>query len=389
MALEPVEFTPTWAERRAHRHARRFWIALALTVPVFVLEMGSHLFGCSHLIPGAVSNWVQLILATPVVLWAGAPFFARGYRSVLTRNLNMFTLIALGTGAAYAYSVVATLLPEHFPPLRGPRRLGAGVLRGRRRHHRAGAARPGAGTEGTRAAPAAPSVPCSTSLRICCRCGLILSHATIVRFWEPSLASCFPLLYMIVVAIGSPKSVGVLTVVENQVRPTTPAPIIMIMTANAAISRFIRLRRFAFFRSSGPPLPPPDPPRPPPGPRPPGPFGPPPEPPEGDGRWPGPPRLRPVLRAAPTRADPTAARPDALADASGVALEEGIVARPTVARPAAAAEPTEADPTEAEPTEAEPTEADPTEAHPTEADPTEADPTEARPPADAERGEGT
>jgi P-type Cu+ transporter len=94
---------------------RRFWIGLALTVPVFVLEMGSHLFGWDHVIPGSISNWVQLALATPVVLWAGAPFFERGYRSVLTRNLNMFTLIALGTGAAYAYSVVATLLPGIFP----------------------------------------------------------------------------------------------------------------------------------------------------------------------------------------------------------------------------------------------------------------------------------
>ena len=77
--------------------------------------MGSHLFGWDHAIGGAVSNWVQLLLATPVVLWAGAPFFARGYRSLLTRNLNMFTLIALGTGAAYAYSVVATLWPGLFP----------------------------------------------------------------------------------------------------------------------------------------------------------------------------------------------------------------------------------------------------------------------------------
>ena len=77
--------------------------------------MGSHLFGWDHAIGGSVSNWVQLLLATPVVLWAGAPFFARGYRSLLTRNLNMFTLIALGTGAAYAYSVVATLWPGLFP----------------------------------------------------------------------------------------------------------------------------------------------------------------------------------------------------------------------------------------------------------------------------------
>ena len=95
---------------------RRFWIGLALTVPVFVLEMGSHLFGLRSRDPGARSRTgCSSSLATPVVLWAGAPFFERGYRSVLTRNLNMFTLIALGTGAAYAYSVVATLAARHFP----------------------------------------------------------------------------------------------------------------------------------------------------------------------------------------------------------------------------------------------------------------------------------
>jgi len=116
MALEPVEVTADQGpnpELVDMQH--RFWVALALTVPVFLLEMGNHLLGFDHLIGGARSNWVQLILATPVVLWAGAPFFERGYRSVRTRNLNMFTLIALGTGAAYAYSVVATLLPNAFP----------------------------------------------------------------------------------------------------------------------------------------------------------------------------------------------------------------------------------------------------------------------------------
>jgi Cu+-exporting ATPase len=94
---------------------KRFWIALALTVPVFVVEMGSHL-GLMHLLPPNWSNWISLALATPVVLWAGAPFFARGWRSLTTRNLNMFTLIAMGTGIAWAYSVVATLAPQAFPP---------------------------------------------------------------------------------------------------------------------------------------------------------------------------------------------------------------------------------------------------------------------------------
>jgi Cu+-exporting ATPase len=98
---------------------RRFWIGLALTLPVFVLEMGGHLAGV-HLLPQQTSNWVQLVLATPVVLWAGWPFFERGWRSLLTGQLNMFTLIAIGTGAAYVYSVVATVLPGLFPAsLRG------------------------------------------------------------------------------------------------------------------------------------------------------------------------------------------------------------------------------------------------------------------------------
>jgi Cu+-exporting ATPase len=93
---------------------RRFWIGLALAVPVVVLEMGGHLFGL-HLLDPVTSNWVQLAFATPVVLWAGWPFFVRGAQSLVTRNLNMFTLIALGTGVAWLYSIVATLAPEVFP----------------------------------------------------------------------------------------------------------------------------------------------------------------------------------------------------------------------------------------------------------------------------------
>jgi P-type Cu+ transporter len=94
--------------------SRRFWIALVLTLPVFVLEMGSHLLGV-HLVAQGTSNWIQLALATPVVLWAGWPFFDRGWQSLLTRNLNMFTLIAMGTGVAWVYSIVATLAPGVFP----------------------------------------------------------------------------------------------------------------------------------------------------------------------------------------------------------------------------------------------------------------------------------
>jgi Cu+-exporting ATPase len=95
---------------------RRFWIALVLALPVFILEMGAHLFpALHHLVPTRISVWVQLLLATPVVLWAGAPFFARGWASLRSRNLNMFTLIAMGTGVAWTYSVIATFAPGLFP----------------------------------------------------------------------------------------------------------------------------------------------------------------------------------------------------------------------------------------------------------------------------------
>ena len=93
---------------------RRFWIALALTLPVFVLDMTAHLGGI-HLLETQAANWFGFALATPVVLWAGWPFFVRGWQSIKTRNLNMFTLIAMGTGVAYLYSVVATLAPQVFP----------------------------------------------------------------------------------------------------------------------------------------------------------------------------------------------------------------------------------------------------------------------------------
>ncbi|QBR72144.1 copper-translocating P-type ATPase [Beijerinckiaceae bacterium] len=94
---------------------RRFWVGLALSLPVVVLEMGGHLFNLHMLIGQKTSNWIQLLLATPVVLWAGWPFFERGAKSLVTRNLNMFTLIALGTGVAWLYSIVATLAPGLFP----------------------------------------------------------------------------------------------------------------------------------------------------------------------------------------------------------------------------------------------------------------------------------
>jgi Cu+-exporting ATPase len=93
----------------------RFWIGVALSIPVLVLEMGGHLTGLRTTLGPTLSNWLQLAFATPVVLWAGWLFFVRGWQSIISRNLNMFTLIAMGTGVAWAYSVVATVFPEIFP----------------------------------------------------------------------------------------------------------------------------------------------------------------------------------------------------------------------------------------------------------------------------------
>jgi P-type Cu+ transporter len=117
MALEPELATAdTGPNPELIDMTRRFWAGLALSVPVVILEMGGHLVGGHGWIDQSLSNWIQFVLATPVVLWAGWPFFVRGWQSVLTRNLNMFTLIAMGTGVAWLYSVVATLLPGAFPP---------------------------------------------------------------------------------------------------------------------------------------------------------------------------------------------------------------------------------------------------------------------------------
>ncbi len=114
MALEPADPTAeTGPNPELLDMRRRFWIGLVLAAPVVVLEMGGHVFG--HLLTPTLSNWVQFLLATPVVLWAGWPFFVRGVASVRARSLNMFTLIALGTGAAWTDSVVATLAPGAFP----------------------------------------------------------------------------------------------------------------------------------------------------------------------------------------------------------------------------------------------------------------------------------
>jgi Cu+-exporting ATPase len=117
MTLEPILASgETGPSPELANMTRRFWIGLALTAPVFVLEMGGHVFNLHHYIAPQISNWIQFVLATPVVLWAGWPFFARAGQSLVTRNLNMFTLVAMGTGVAWIYSVVATLAPSVFPP---------------------------------------------------------------------------------------------------------------------------------------------------------------------------------------------------------------------------------------------------------------------------------
>ncbi len=117
MGLEPeMVSADTGPSAELTDMSRRFWIGLVLVIPVFIVEMGGHLFpALHHLVPQKLSTWIQFVLATPVVLWAGWPFFERGWASLKTRNLNMFTLIAMGTGVAWTYSVVATLAPGIFP----------------------------------------------------------------------------------------------------------------------------------------------------------------------------------------------------------------------------------------------------------------------------------
>jgi len=117
MALEPVVVTAdSGPNPELVDMTRRFWVGVALAVPVVLVEMGTDLVPAfADLVSHRASAWIQLLLATPVVLWAGWPFFVRGVNSVRTRSLNMFTLIAMGTGVAWAFSVVATLAPGIFP----------------------------------------------------------------------------------------------------------------------------------------------------------------------------------------------------------------------------------------------------------------------------------
>jgi len=118
MALEPRTVTAAEEDNPELRDmTRRFWFSLALTAPLLIIAMADMLpeMPVQHALPAGWLPWIELLLATPVVLWGGAPFFQRGWTSVVNRSTNMFTLIALGTGVAYLYSVVATLFPQVFP----------------------------------------------------------------------------------------------------------------------------------------------------------------------------------------------------------------------------------------------------------------------------------
>jgi Cu+-exporting ATPase len=116
MALEPeVASLDAPPNAELADMTRRFWVGLVLALPAVVLEMGGHLVGDHGWVDPTLSNWIQLVFATPVVVWAGWPFFVRGWQSLLTRHLNMFTLIAMGTGVAYLYSLIGTLAPDVFP----------------------------------------------------------------------------------------------------------------------------------------------------------------------------------------------------------------------------------------------------------------------------------
>ncbi|MGH7051115.1 MAG: heavy metal translocating P-type ATPase [Acetobacteraceae bacterium] len=130
MALEPLAPTREPAENaELALMRRRLWVSVALAVPVVVLAMGPHVPTIGplihRLVPQAGTNWIELVLTTPIVLWAGSFFFTRGWRSLVTRHLNMFSLVALGTGTAWLYSVVATAAPGIFPA--GFRALGGTI----------------------------------------------------------------------------------------------------------------------------------------------------------------------------------------------------------------------------------------------------------------------
>ncbi len=153
MALEPeVVSADSGPNHELADMTRRFWIGLVLAVPVMALEMGGHLTNLHMLLDPNLSNWLQFVLATPAVLWAGWPFFVRGWQSLETRNLNMFTLIAMGTGVAWLYSVVAVAVP-------------GSTLRQRPR----GASRTTAPTRRSRSMPSLSAIGCACGRARRCR----------------------------------------------------------------------------------------------------------------------------------------------------------------------------------------------------------------------------
>lgn len=120
MALEPENPSEQHSSEKTENleltdFKRRFWISLIFTIPLLILSMGAHVFDLNTFIAPQLSNYLQLIFATPVVLWGGFPFFKRGWHSIKARALNMFTLISMGTGVALAYSIIATIFPNFFP----------------------------------------------------------------------------------------------------------------------------------------------------------------------------------------------------------------------------------------------------------------------------------
>jgi len=114
MALEPRTVSVQEENPELREMTRRFWVSVVFTVPLLAIAMAD--MYVQHTLPAGWLPWIELLLATPVVLWGGLPFFQRGWRSVVNRSTNMFTLIAMGTGVAYGYSLVATLAPGIFPP---------------------------------------------------------------------------------------------------------------------------------------------------------------------------------------------------------------------------------------------------------------------------------
>ena len=130
MALEPRTVTAEEDNPELRDMTRRFWIAVSLTIPLMAISMGRMLWAHAmmawtvpsdsiwlHVSWGSILPWLELALATPVVLWCGWPFFQRGWASIVNRSTNMFTLIAMGTGVAYTFSVVATVFPRHIPSI--------------------------------------------------------------------------------------------------------------------------------------------------------------------------------------------------------------------------------------------------------------------------------